>query len=73
MCDICVRNIEEKILTLDSQYQIDVCLLCRKDRLIIELKLLIAELRVLNVDGDSTREIIAIDILNLLQDILENI
>jgi hypothetical protein len=73
MCDICVRNVGEETLTLDSQYQINACLLCREGRLVVGLKPLTAGLRVLSVDGGGTRGVIAIGILNLLQGILGNI
>lgn len=73
MCDVCVRNVGEETLTIDDQYHIDVCLLCRKGRLVAGLKPLTAGLRVLSVDGGGTRGVIAIGILNLLQSILGNV
>ncbi len=73
MCDICVRNVGEETLTLDDQYHIDACLLCRKGRMVAGLKPLTAGLRVLSVDGGGTRGVIAIGILNLLQGILGNV
>lgn len=73
MCDVYVRNVDEKTLTLNDQYYIDVYFLYRKDKLIIELKSLIVELRVLNVNDNNIRDVITINILNLLQDILKTV
>ena len=70
ICDVCVRNFKRETLTFDDQYRIDVCLLCRIEKLAVELRSLTAELRVLSIDGGETREVIAIEIINLLQSML---
>ena len=73
MCEICVRNIDDEILTFDSQYRIDVCMLCRTRKLLMRLRSLTIELRLLSMNDERTREMIAIEIMNVLQSILRNI
>ena len=64
---------KEETIAFDDQYQLDICFFCCKNTLIIVLKSLTIELRVLNVDDDDTRNVIIIDVLNKSQSILKNV
>lgn len=47
-------------------------MLCRTRKLLIGLRSLIVELRLLSIDDEGTLEVIAIEFMNVLQSILEN-
>ena len=70
ICDVCVRNVGRETLTFDGQYRIDACLLCRTGKLAVGLRPLTAGLRILSIDGGGTRGVIAIGIMDLLQNML---
>ncbi len=73
MCEICVWNIDDETSIFDSQYRIDACMLCRTGKLLMRLRPLTVGLRLLSMNGERTREMIAIEIMNVLQSILRNI
>ena len=73
ICEICVRNFDDKISIFEFQYQIDVCMFCHTKKLLIKLRSFIVELRLLNINDERTFEIITIKFINVLQNILESI
>ena len=73
ICEICVRNIDDEISTFDFQYRIDACMLCRMKKFLMRLRSFTVELRFLNINDEEILKMIAIEFLNVLQSILENI
>lgn len=73
ICEVCVRNIGDETSTFDSQYRINACILCRMGKLLVELRSLTVELRLLSIDDGGTLGVIAIEFMDVLQSILGNI
>ena len=72
ICETCIHIFEHAETAVKYFYRIDACLLCDSDILKMTLKFFIAEIRLLNIDGDDVRKIVSFEFLILLQNELKS-
>ncbi len=71
ICDTCVRVFENRLSNVKYRYKLESCLLCLSEALKITMKSSTAEIKILSINDDESRDVMSLKFLSILQDMIE--
>ena len=65
VCDVCVRIFNKAVSETKYRFNIQNCILCILENLTTTLKLLTADVRILNINEEKSRDVVSLKFLRI--------